>query len=197
MKETSMFFERWIKWITPEASSRAGLLSVPTALVVDASRPTAAPAAICLADWLLRERAKTTPPRAMGFLQIDRDRTMATVVDLTRRTIAARIRFETRSLGEFSEEFLMANDTDEDGPRARSLLPAPRWLVSHPPHRALATEKPPAPPPAPPGGGIPGGIVPDEERPPRPGIAQALVALAEETSNLQSLPVVSNAPLDA
>jgi hypothetical protein len=187
-----MFFERWIKWITPEASSRAGLLSVPTALVVDGSRRIVAPEPISLEDWLCRERAKVTPLGAVGFLQISRAWTIATVVDLTRRTIAARIIFATKELGAFSDVFLAGHDGTER--HARSLLPAPKWFEDHALRTALMALAPTDLAPSDPG--TTSGVRPDGKPPPEPPKLQALVALAEETSSLQGLPVVSGAPLD-
>lgn len=188
-----MLLDKLVRWVQHKATDRSGLLSTATALVVDIARQTDVPKLLSFPEWLKLAR-EHLPAQAVAFLQIYSDWTIATIVDVERRSIPLRVQLPTQELGTFSAAFLRTKNAGE----SRSILQAPKWYG---PDRALDAGMRPAmammATTSSGDGAAPQGIVAPGERPPKGPRVEALVTLAEETATIQTLPVITGQPLDA
>lgn len=194
-----MLFERLVRWVKHGVSDRTGLLSTATALVVDPTMKVDCPNPMSLAEWIKYQHNRPTPSKAVAFLQIGSQGSLATIVDVEKRQLAARVRFETKLLGDFSASFLRTTQLGD----SRSILLAPPWLdgtkrgtanaatADEVPRFAAASLK------SDDGGMSTQGVVAPGERPPQSPRVQALVTLAEETATIQTLPIITGQPLEA
>jgi hypothetical protein len=190
-----MLLDKLVRWVKSAAPDRSGLLSTATALVVDSTRQTETPKLMTFDEWLKFGRDQT-PPKAVAFLQIFSDWTVATIVDVEKRSVPLRVQLPTKELGTFSAAFLRTRNAAD----TRSILLAPKWYLERDktieaPHMAVAmaaatrggegTE-----------GAAPAGIVAPGDKPPKGPRVEALLTIAEETTTIQTLPVISGQPLD-
>lgn len=195
-----MLFDKIVRWAQRGVADRSGLLSTPTALVIDPTQPGDAPELISLEQWLKTQKERT-PAKAVTFLELYLDWTIATIVDVEQRVIATRIKLESQSLGTFTMIFLRTrNSTD-----TRSILLAPKWMLG--PTKQLAHGEARAPSSvlktalsmaagkgeSDGDGASPSGITMPGDKPPKPPRIQAIAiaTLAEETAAIQSLPIIS------
>lgn len=194
-----MLLDKLVRWVQREVTDRSGLLSTATALIVDGNRRVEVPQLITFAEWLKYGRDQLTPPKAVAFLQIFTDWTVATIVDVEKHQIPVRVQLPTDQLGNFSAAFLRSRQATDN----RSILLAPKWFLdstqvkaagdaAHPPAMMAmaAASKGDG------DGAAPAGIVAPGERPPKGPRVEALVTLAEETAIIQTLPVITGQPLE-
>jgi hypothetical protein len=189
-----MLLDKLVRWVQREVTDRSGLLSTATALVVDSTRQTETPKLMTFAEWLKYGREQLTPSKAVAFLQIFSDWTVATIVDVEKRTVPLRVQLPTQELGTFSAAFLRTRNAAD----TRSILLAPKWYMERDraleagerPHLAMAMASHSAG-----DGAAPAGIVAPGDKPPKGPRVEALVTLAEETAIIQTLPVITGQPL--
>lgn len=191
-----MLLDKLVRWVQHKATDRSGLLSTATALVVDVTRQTEAPKLITFPEWLKLARDHL-PAQAVAFLQIYSDWTIATIVDVEKRTVSLRVQLPTQELGTFSAAFLRTKTPSD----TRSIMQTPKWFTASRAldgdvkmHAAMAM--------ATTGGNsgegaAPAGVVAPGDKPPRGPRVEALVTLAEETATIQTLPVIAGQPLEA
>jgi hypothetical protein len=191
-----MIFERLFKWMTKEVSNRSGLIATPTALLVDGSQPAPEIRPIPFEVWRKQHGAERLPPKAVAFIAPEPEHRdfHVYVVNVEKQVIEVTIELSREQIGPFAAEYLSQRPTD-----SRTLLNAPPWfnqkvwshqipgrrLVAQPNMAAMMRDGG--------DGGVGTRVVGDEKKPPQPPRLQALVALAEETSTLQDLPVVVTA----
>lgn len=193
-------FERLYKWMTQEISNRSGLISTPTALLVDGSRPIEPIKRLALRSFV-EKLASHLPAKAVAFLAHEdtSEITEAYVVDVERHAVLYQVVLSSRQeIGEFAAAFLScAADA------SRSIQTAPRWFITPKwSHEAQTRSLPQLP-----NRGLAvmarkdgsdhaaDGIIVEEKKPPQPPRVQALIALADETAALHELPVVITATL--
>jgi hypothetical protein len=192
-----MLLDKLIRWVQREVPDRSGTLSTATALVVDATRQTKTPELMTFDEWRTCGLDPLTPPKAVAFLQIFSDWTIATIVDVERLTVPLRVQLPTEELGTFSAAFLRTRNATD----TRSILLAPKWYMEQAkavdagerPHLAMMATAARGDE----GGAAPAGVVAPGDKPPKGPRVQALVTLAEETAILQTLPVIAGQPLEA